>query len=172
MQFSKKQAKVNLSPVRVEPDLKSQVSAVSLQTGKNYTDTMTYLLESGIRAHLAANVAMSSQEDKPKPKAAIKRFIKPTHQDVALHMRDKGLDPSRSLTESEKFIDYYESNGWKVGKNAMKNWKAAASNWAKNSSSFSNSRGQVDQSGFPNNDSQIIDGHVIPSQQGFLSHES
>lgn len=35
-------------------------------------------------------------------------------------------------TESEKFFDYYNSNGWKVGKNNMKDWTSALSNWFKN----------------------------------------
>ena len=33
---------------------------------------------------------------------------------------------------AEKFIDYYESNGWKVGRNSMKDWKATVRNWEKN----------------------------------------
>ena len=38
--------------------------------------------------------------------------------------------------EAEKFYNYYESNGWKVGKNPMKNWKAAANNWITNSNTY------------------------------------
>ena len=34
--------------------------------------------------------------------------------------------------ESSKFVNFYESKGWKVGKNPMKNWKAAANNWITN----------------------------------------
>ena len=30
---------------------------------------------------------------------------------------------------AEHFFDYYESNGWKVGKNSMKDWKAAVRTW-------------------------------------------
>jgi len=56
MEFTKKKAKVNLSPFRVDPDLKGQVSAVSLQTGKSYSEVMTYLVEMGIAAHLNSNV--------------------------------------------------------------------------------------------------------------------
>jgi hypothetical protein len=33
--------------------------------------------------------------------------------------------------EAEKFFDYYTSNGWKVGKNPMKDWRATARNWKK-----------------------------------------
>lgn len=39
--------------------------------------------------------------------------------------RNNGVD-------ADKFFNYYESNGWKVGKNAMKDWKAAIRTWEKN----------------------------------------
>lgn len=42
------------------------------------------------------------------------------------------------MGEADKFFNYYESNGWKVGKNPMKNWKAAANNWINNSSKYKN----------------------------------
>ena len=38
--------------------------------------------------------------------------------------------------EAEKFYNYYESNGWRVGKNPMKNWKAAANNWITNTKQY------------------------------------
>lgn len=45
--------------------------------------------------------------------------------------------------EAEKFFNYFQSNGWKVGGRApMKNWHAAARNWILNTSKFS---GKVDQ---------------------------
>ena len=33
--------------------------------------------------------------------------------------------------EAQRFVDYYTANGWKVGRNPMKDWKAAARNWRK-----------------------------------------
>ena len=38
--------------------------------------------------------------------------------------------------EAEKFVNYYESNGWKVGKNPMKSWGAAANNWITNTKQY------------------------------------
>ena len=35
----------------------------------------------------------------------------------------------RNHVNPEKFFDYYTSNGWKVGKNQMKDWKAAVRTW-------------------------------------------
>lgn len=42
------------------------------------------------------------------------------------------LDRNRGV-DAEKFWNYYEANGWKIGKNPMKNWKAAVHTWEKNS---------------------------------------
>lgn len=33
---------------------------------------------------------------------------------------------------AQQFIDYYESNGWKVGRNSMKDWQATVRRWASN----------------------------------------
>lgn len=38
--------------------------------------------------------------------------------------------------EAEKFFNYYESNGWKVGKNPMKSWTHAANNWISNKKEY------------------------------------
>ena len=46
------------------------------------------------------------------------------------------LGTEQGKTEAQKFFNYYESNGWKVGKNPMKNWKAAANNWITNSNTY------------------------------------
>lgn len=34
--------------------------------------------------------------------------------------------------DCDRFMDYYEANGWKAGKNPMKDWKAAMRNWSRN----------------------------------------
>ena len=36
--------------------------------------------------------------------------------------------------DPEKFIDFYESKGWMVGKNKMKDWKAAVRTWERSES--------------------------------------
>lgn len=64
-----------------------------------------------------------------KPKSSVKRFIAPKFFDVDEYMRER--ECSDPITQAEKFCDFYESNGWKVGKNKMKCWKAAVRNWLK-----------------------------------------
>jgi hypothetical protein len=55
------------------------------------------------------------------------RFIKPTSEEVFEYMVEKEFEFAK--IESEKFINFFESKGWKVGKNPMKNWKSAVANW-------------------------------------------
>ena len=59
-------------------------------------------------------------------KGRAKRFTPPTLEEVAAYCRERGNSVS-----PERFIDYYTSNGWKVGRNPMKDWKAAVRNWEK-----------------------------------------
>lgn len=54
-----------------------------------------------------------------------KRFTPPTQEEVEEYTKEKGYTIS-----AERFIAYYESNGWKVGRNPMKDWRAAVRNWA------------------------------------------
>jgi len=38
----------------------------------------------------------------------------------------------RNAVDAEQFIAHYESNGWKVGRTAMKDWRGAVRTWEKN----------------------------------------
>jgi hypothetical protein len=48
------------------------------------------------------------------------------------NMVEYGKTIGLSVTESTKCFDYYQSNGWKVGRNPMKDWKASIRNWSRN----------------------------------------
>lgn len=53
-----------------------------------------------------------------------KRFEKPTLSEIKAYCIERG-----NKVDAQHFYDYYESNGWKVGKNSMKNWQAAVRTW-------------------------------------------
>lgn len=57
------------------------------------------------------------------------RFTPPTQEEVFLFMQEKGY-PYQN--EAMKFVNFYGSKGWMVGKNKMKNWKLAVNNWLSN----------------------------------------
>jgi len=66
-----------------------------------------------------------------------KRFVKPTIQEIQAHILEKGY-----TFDAEAFYAFYESNGWKVGRNPMKNWKMACTTWAKNNRNNNNGYGR------------------------------
>lgn len=64
------------------------------------------------------------------------RFKKPEQNELELYAAKLGLP----LIEIQKFYDYYESNGWRVGKNPMKDWQAAMRNWKNNLRNYGNTK--------------------------------
>ena len=56
-----------------------------------------------------------------------KRFIPPSVDQVGEYCLERG-----NTVDPQRFVDYYQSNGWKVGKNPMKDWKAAVRTWEQN----------------------------------------
>lgn len=72
--------------------------------------------------------------EKEQKKEKTKRFAPPTREEVQEYINEKGYNMS-----ADRFIDYYTANGWHVGKNKMKDWKAAVRNWNGRSSGQYNS---------------------------------
>ena len=56
-----------------------------------------------------------------------KKFVKPTIEEIKAYCAERN-----NQIEAARFYDHYESNGWKVGKNPMKDWKATIRNWERN----------------------------------------
>lgn len=75
-------------------------------------------------------------KDKDKEKEGIVKgiFKKPTLEELSQALRSGGLEAALSNDEAQKFLDYYESVGWVVGRTRkpMKNWRGAISTWIKN----------------------------------------
>ena len=71
---------------------------------------------------------LTKEPEIKEPKKTSSRFDPPSTKEVLDYMTERGYPYPK---EAESFVDYYSSNGWKVGKNAMKDWKAATRNWTK-----------------------------------------
>lgn len=56
-----------------------------------------------------------------------KKFKKPTLEELENYKLER-----KSSLDIQKFYNYYEANGWKVGKNPMKDWKATFRYWERN----------------------------------------
>ena len=87
----------------------------------------------GKKAEPATNEENSAAEPQPEEKPAQeiqpekpkrKNFVKPTVEEIEAFCKEK-----KYTVNAQQFFNYYESNGWKVGRNAMKSWQAAVQNW-------------------------------------------
>ncbi|CAK0766358.1 hypothetical protein CCP3SC1AL1_30059 [Gammaproteobacteria bacterium] len=83
---------------------------------------------------VSVNVSVSENDNKKQRDV----FIKPSIEEIKTYMTEIGM-----TDVSEKWFDYYESNGWLVGKNKMKNWKAAVRTWKNNNLSNNATTPQV-----------------------------
>ena len=63
-------------------------------------------------------------EDINVPTKPSRRFTPPTVEEVQDYCWERG-----NAVDPQRFVDYYTSNGWMVGKNKMKDWKAAVRTW-------------------------------------------
>jgi len=70
----------------------------------------------------------NNKEESIAPKSQRSHFTTPTVEEVQAECVRIEL----SLLEAPKFVDYYESKGWLVGKAKMKSWKPALRNWQRN----------------------------------------
>ena len=84
------------------------------------------------------------QPEQPKAKKTRKaktstKFEKPSLEELTQYIRDKinekqltGWNEPQIINQGEIIWNYYESNGWKVGKNSMKSWQGSVSHWLSN----------------------------------------
>lgn len=81
--------------------------------------------------------AMPNQEQEPEPeqepdteecdtpkKSGGRAFVPPSVADVTAYCRERG-----NHVDAQRFVDFYQSKGWVVGKSRMKDWKAAVRTW-------------------------------------------
>jgi predicted phage replisome organizer len=67
-----------------------------------------------------------------------KRFTPPSVEEVRSYCAER-----KNNVDAQRFVDYYTSNGWLVGKNKMKDWRAAVRTWERNNTSSSKASGNI-----------------------------
>lgn len=78
------------------------------------------------RARKAAESEKNTPAENKETKKKAARFEKPTLEEVAAYIKEKGYG-----VNPESFYSYYEANGWKIGGRApMKSWTAAVQSWS------------------------------------------
>lgn len=76
------------------------------------------------------SVNVNVNENDLKENIKRKVFTKPTAEEVKAYCSER-----KNNVDADKFIDFYESKGWLIGKNPMKDWRACVRTWEKGGNS-------------------------------------
>ena len=99
---------------------------IRLSGTHKYDEVFTKVVE-GYSQKAKENNTSNNNTSNKKEIYKEKRFKKPSLEEVKEYCIERG-----NSVNAEQFIDFYESNGWKVGKNSMKDWKACVRTWERN----------------------------------------
>lgn len=113
-------------------NLRGRPAESAEQTSKDCEADPQNLRQRNTVINTEINTNRNSMSDKPTRT----HFVKPTLEEITAYCKERG-----NKVDPERFLAYYESNGWKVGKNPMKDWRAAVRNWERNSFSTTQKRG-------------------------------
>lgn len=101
---------------------------------KNISDTYVQ--------HMENEIVNENEIEVVTEKKTRSKFSAPEYSEIESFMKERnavagGVWPAdKVVTEAKKYYNYYQSNGWRVGKNPMKDWQAAARNWMNNANQF------------------------------------
>jgi len=119
---------------RREKSRKAAESVANRWNKKDKTNTLQGEYESNTNVLRSENENENENRNESK-KVVRTKFVIPEPMEIFEYMIERShavgnhWTEGMIRTEAEKFFNYYESNGWRVGKNPMKNWKTSASNW-------------------------------------------
>lgn len=78
-----------------------------------------------VQKEMDCTIEVPKKVEEP-PKKPRKVFKKPTLEEVKSYCKER-----KNSVDAQRFIDFYESKGWKVGTSPMKDWKASVRTWEK-----------------------------------------
>jgi len=115
--------------------IKSGQSRKSEANEANASKTKQTEANEAVNANVNVNVNANVNNKREREN----KFSPPAKDDVVELMFEK-LDEFSAMGEADKFINFYQSKNWMVGKTKMKDWRAAARGWISRMNDFKNSK--------------------------------
>lgn len=131
--------KINTSILKVKTQVETTVKMEvfpQVKTTVEMTDINRQRERERIKKDISNEISQKSTRQK--------KFAPPTVEEVAAYCLER-----KNKVDAAYFVDHYTSNGWKVGKQNMKDWKAAVRTWEKNGyNQPSKKQDAVEQNGY------------------------
>lgn len=106
-----------------------KIRIITVNNWDRYQDVNKQNIKEITRRQQDDNKMITTDEERNKEIKKLnnssRAFTPPTVEEVRAYVNEKGLN-----VDPDRFVDFYESKGWMVGKNKMKSWEAAARNWS------------------------------------------
>ena len=137
------------NPLRTRYEPVTQLSIVKYSTGKFSTDKLSVVKEEKeskkkeaveIESETEERKVASAEAPTLSPPQAQKKFVKPRIEQIKAY-----CDERRNDVDAQRFYDFYEAKGWMVGKNHMKDWKAAVRTWELRDNESSSTAPKIDR---------------------------
>lgn len=109
------------STAQLTTEITANSTAINIGISNNKPKRATAKTTATSTAKTTAKLTVLSPENIKSKRG----FVKPTIQEAQAYIDEKGFH----WGTAEMFIDFYDSKGWKVGNQPMKDWKAAMRNW-------------------------------------------
>ena len=120
-------AKMSIDAQRKSYDVKCENIAAAREKNPNNNQTDFSSLLNKKRLISVEDQDQDQDQDQGKKKKSIGRFAPPSREEAEAYCAEKGYG-----VDLNAWFAHYESNGWKVGRNPMKDWRAAIRTWVHN----------------------------------------
>lgn len=127
-------------------DTKTDIAAIIIKESHNFRELRSKAGKASVKQkatyveHMLKDVqpiAVAVAVAETILKEKVKRFVPPSLQEVETYISINGY-----LVDAQKWMDYYSSNGWRVGKNKMVSWEAAVRTWNNSNKTMTKSNEQ------------------------------
>lgn len=133
---------------------KGEVQKTKAEPKRNQTGTKS---EPNVNVNVNDNVLKENTLKGVKEK----RFAPPTSENVRGYCREMGY----ANVDAERFVDFYAAKDWMIGKNRMKDWKAAVRNWARQDQPPATKKPAAKKNAFQNFEDRGTDYDAILAEQ-------
>jgi hypothetical protein len=113
------------------PNLKPLITSGFLVDASDMLASCTQMLDQRQRQSRDSdsNSSVDSEESTSTESTTKGKFEPPTLEEVTAYFLEKGVKEAPAIKNAKEFVSFYESKGWMVGKNKMRQWRSAVSGW-------------------------------------------
>jgi hypothetical protein len=97
------------------------------QTAKKRAQTQVRVAKHRNASSVTKALPEKRRAEKKRDTTKVVSSVRPTIEQVAAYCKERN-----NTVDPQKWFDYYTANGWKIGKNPMKDWQAAVRTWEQN----------------------------------------